>query len=372
MRHYLLFFLLLNFLNSNAQLKDNILKREKNPNKDWSLLAFPVAFYKPETSLEFGVAGVYSFYHKTKAEQIKSSESFVTTNFLYSIKKQLRTDIKSQLLFDEDKYFINSVLSYAKYYHYYYGLGNESLKENQETYDSKTVEMKVDALYKVWEKNNKRMYTGLRYHLLQNNITHVQEGGLLESDNLNGIAGGLSQGVGLQFMYDSRDNIYFPWKGSYLKASITGFPGARANDYKFSQMQVDYRSFMGIKNRVVLATQILIDLRMGNTPFYMMPSFGGMNSMRGYIDGRFRDRHSVQVQGEIRIPASKRLIFAGFYGTGFVSDQVKKLFYVWKHNVAVGAGVRYKIFKDKDLTVRADIAFWKNTFGFYFVFNEAF
>lgn len=372
MQKLLLFLFLFVTFSVNAQLKDKLFNKEKDPNKDWSIFAFPLAFYQPETSVEFGVGGVYSFYHKTKDEQRKKSESFITPYFLYSIKKQMRTELTGQLFFDEDKYFLDFELSYYKYFYYYYGLGNESLKENEETYDSKRLNFRVDALYKFWEKNNKRMYAGMRYQVLNNNITSFDPEGLLASDNLVGLAGGFSQGAGVQFMYDSRDNVYFPWKGSYLKTSFTGFPGLRANDYKFSQVQVDYRSFMGIKNRVVLATQILVDLSLGNTPFYMMPSFGGKDNMRGYIDGRYRDRHSVQVQGEIRIPAFKRLIFAGFYGTGFVSDEVKKLFYVWKHNVAVGGGVRYKLFKDKNLSMRADIAFWQNTFGFYFVFNEAF
>lgn len=372
MRLPLLLFLFLATCSAFAQPKIKLFNKEKDPDKDWSLLAFPVAFYKPETSVEYGVGGIYSFYHKTKEEKKKRSESFITPYFLYSLKKQLRTELFGQLFFQENKYFIDFEMNYYKYFYYYYGIGNESLKSNEETYDSKQLQFRVDFNYKFWERNNKRLYAGMRYHVLNNNITNYDPGGLLASDNPSGLAGGLSQGAGFQFLYDSRDNVFFPWKGSYMRASAVGFPGLRANDYKFSMLQVDYRSYMGIRNRVVLATQILVDLSFGNTPFYMMPSFGNKESMRGFIEGRYRDRHAVQVQGEIRIPAMKRLIFAGFYSTGFVSDEVKKLFYVWKHNVAVGAGVRYKLFKDKNIHMRADLGFWNNTVGFYFVFNEAF
>ena len=38
----------------------------------------------------------------------------------------------------------------------------------------------------------------------------------------------------------------------------------------------------------------------GDVPYFLMPSVGGGDSLRAYSSFRFRDRHSLLLQGEFR------------------------------------------------------------------------
>ena len=187
-----------------------------------------------------------------------------------------------------------------------------------------------------------------------------------------GKTGAFSQGIGVVLTYDSRDEVYFPWKGFFAKAEAKTYPTFLGTDFTHHFLKLDYRSYFSIKDRVVIAAQVVAHLSFGDVPFHRLPGWGGKYYGRGYLESRYRDSHAVAAQGELRIPAWKRLVFTGIIGAGYVGDDVVDLFKVWKHYPSVGFGGRLRLFKDKDIAVRADLVFWKGTWGFYFVFNEAF
>ena len=54
-------------------------------------------------------------------------------------------------------------------------------------------------------------------------------------------------------------------------------------------------------------------------PFFMLPALGGGSSLRGFSSWRFRDRHSLLLQGEWRIIANRFLDMAVFYDAGKVA-----------------------------------------------------
>jgi outer membrane protein assembly factor BamA len=58
----------------------------------------------------------------------------------------------------------------------------------------------------------------------------------------------------------------------------------------------------------------------GDVPYFLLPSLGGGTSLRGYSSWRYRDRHSVLLQGELRwIPNRYGLDMALFYDAGTVA-----------------------------------------------------
>ena len=76
-------------------------------------------------------------------------------------------------------------------------------------------------------------------------------------------------------------------------------------------------------------------------PYFLMPSLGSGSTLRAYPSGRYRDRHSLLLQGELRwIPNRSTLDMAIFYDMGKVASHwdglsLKGL----KSNV--GIGVRF-------------------------------
>ena len=60
-------------------------------------------------------------------------------------------------------------------------------------------------------------------------------------------------------------------------------------------------------------------------PFYMLPSVGGGDDLRGFATHRFTDRHSLLLQAEWRIMANRFFDSAVFYDTGKVAARASDL-----------------------------------------------
>ena len=56
----------------------------------------------------------------------------------------------------------------------------------------------------------------------------------------------------------------------------------------------------------------------GSSPFYLLPAMGSDEMMRGYYNGRFRDRNLLAGQTELRYRLTDRFGVVGFVGTGEV------------------------------------------------------
>jgi outer membrane protein assembly factor BamA len=60
-------------------------------------------------------------------------------------------------------------------------------------------------------------------------------------------------------------------------------------------------------------------------PFFMLPSLGGGDTLRGYGTGRFRDRNSLLLQAEWRIMVNRYMDTAFFYDAGKVAALTEDL-----------------------------------------------
>ena len=96
--------------------------------------------------------------------------------------------------------------------------------------------------------------------------------------------------------------------------------------------------------------------------------------MRGYYLGRFRDRNLLAGQIEYRmLPFSfaKRWGATVFAGTGLVYNSLPTS--RGDHLLlAGGAGLRFLLFRKKDVWIRLDLAFTKEGQGVYIYIGEAF
>jgi hypothetical protein len=64
----------------------------------------------------------------------------------------------------------------------------------------------------------------------------------------------------------------------------------------------------------------------GDTPYFLLPSLGSGSTLRGYSAWRFRDRHSLLLQGEFRwIPNRTGIDMALFFDAGKVANRRRYL-----------------------------------------------
>ena len=94
--------------------------------------------------------------------------------------------------------------------------------------------------------------------------------------------------------------------------------------------------------------------------------------MRGYYDGRFRDKNQVVLQAEYRVPLFWRLGMVAFGGFGTVSNNFSDLDIQYL-KYSSGLGLRVALNKSEKLNLRLDYGIGQGKAkGFYFQLGEAF
>jgi len=112
-------------------------------------------------------------------------------------------------------------------------------------------------------------------------------------------------------------------------------------------------------------------LAWGETPFDQVPGLGNDRIMRGYYNGRYREKNYMAAQLEWRMPVWRLIGITTWVGTGQVGHNVGD--YTWsglKPNF--GVGLRIMFDKASKTNIRIDQGYGKNTNGTYFSVGEAF
>lgn len=142
---------------------------------------------------------------------------------------------------------------------------------------------------------------------------------------------------------DNRDFPSYPTRGSVLRASWSSF-GDRVHDaYSFQRYEVEGASFLPVvRDRWVLAVHgwgVFTDIAPGHTvPFFMLPTLGGGNTLRGDRNYRYHDRDLLLVNAESRVGLFEHMDVAVFMDAGNVGPDAGALNLDKR---AYGAGVRF-------------------------------
>lgn len=335
-----------------------------NQTRPVTYLAFPLVNYTPETNLMLGVGGIVSWRIKNDST---TAPTYIIPWVTYSIDHQMSVEIFGSLYHKGNKHQLEYEVNYKKQRQPFFGIGNKLAKDGKEIALTKGY-----RIYTSYQNRIKDVFLiGPVYHMDYTTSIEADPGKILDTTNIAGKDGGFVQGLGLRTAFDNRDDVYFPYKGNFFEVTAIGYPSWAGSKYHFASLKAEYRSFLNIKRKVILASQITSQMSFGNIPFYMMPRLGGDKLLRGYTAGSGRDRYLFNLQGELRIPLN-RFILTGFFGSGIVGGEFMDYFKVKEYTYSIGGGARFRPFKDKNIVARLDVGFWQKTYGIYFVFNEAF
>jgi hypothetical protein len=178
---------------------------------------------------------------------------------------------------------------------------------------------------------------------------------------------------GIQGEFDTRDDDYWPTRGSVAKLKSWFFTGALGSSRDFQRYTGGWSWYTRLRGeRLLLATNLTAAGATGDAPFYALPSVGaGLYGLRGYTQGRYRDRVMTTAQAETRWHSEGRIGATAFAGFGQVASSVGKL---RKSEVlpAGGLGLRYKLTREFPMHIRFDYAWGKNGNLVYFSVAEAF
>lgn len=177
-------------------------------------------------------------------------------------------------------------------------------------------------------------------------------------------------GAGVSLVYDNRDNLTNPHRGIYLNINQMFRPGFMGNEYAFSTTAFRFDAYQRLGKGTVLAEDIGANLNFGNPSWGMMAELGGTHSMRGYYEGRYRDKHSLEATVELRQHVWKRNGIVVWVGAGTIFPKFSAL---RSKQILPNAGVGYRWEFKKNVNVRLDYGFGKSgQSGFLFNINEAF
>ena len=334
--------------------------------KNGGWVALPVVYYTPETRFGFGALGMRLFSLDATDTTVRTSN--VQLYGLYTLNKQLMISPSYTLFFPEEKYILDGNLAYFKFPRYYYGIGNNLPETNEELVDYTLIRFENRFLRKL----DQQLFGGIQWNYYKVYNVEQEEGGLLESTQPYGWNGYTASGVGAAVVFDSRDLVVNPSGGAYLELGAVFNGRLTGSEYTFNHYTLDARKYYQLHpNRHILALQVYGNFTSGEVPFLQLSQLGSATIMRGYYQGRYRDKNLLAAQAEYRLPIWWRIGAAAFAGLGDVAPELDE-FSVSTLKPSYGLGLRFMVNESEKVNIRFDYAWGTETSGFYLEITEAF
>jgi outer membrane protein assembly factor BamA len=331
-----------------------------------SIKFFPYAYYTPETEFAVGVGGIATFY---TADDENLRPSKVVLSGYYTTTDQYLITINPELYFSRNQYFAGMKINFGHYVDKFYGIGNDTPDLGTERYvaDRNGIELEVEMppIFFISDRS------GLVYDFEYSQIVDVQENPYLQDRTVTGSEGGTVSGLGGGWIWDRRDHTFYPTHGDFHEFTFVLYTSALGSDFTYWTLEHDNRRYISLGEKKVLAIQAYLDLAVGDAPFDRLPALGGQHRMRGYFEGRYRDKAYLMGQVEYRHVLSGRWGYVVFGAIGDVAGDLT-LFKGSDFKFAGGAGIRFLFNKEENVNIRVDFGVGRNTSGVYFGVEEAF
>lgn len=177
----------------------------------------------------------------------------------------------------------------------------------------------------------------------------------------------VSYGYGATICYDTRDYIPNAYKGIVVKATQINYVEPNQKPYYKTILTSSY--FKQIWQGGILALDCYSEFTYGKVPWTMLSLMGGSYRMRGYYEGRYRDKNLVCVAAELRQRVWKRHGIAFWTGGGNIWGLDK---FNWGHTLP-NVGIGYRLRLKNRTSLRLDYGIGKHMqTGFIFQIDEAF
>lgn len=179
-----------------------------------------------------------------------------------------------------------------------------------------------------------------------------------------------STSIGACLRYDTRDIPTAATRGVNLWLDISAFPRFLGNArHTFNAVSFSFSTYTKAWRGAVIAGNINSRFTWGHTPWNMLSTFGGSYTMRGYWEGRYRDKNESDLTIELRQNIWHRHGVAIWGGAGTVYPRIKD--FTMRHVLPCG-GVGYRWEFKKGVNVRLDVGFGRDGKNINFSLNEAF
>lgn len=333
--------------------------KPKNKKFDFSVLGGP--YYNSDT--ELGIALMLAGYYRKDTADHVTSPSNVAVYTTVSTSGFFMAGVKGNHIFPKDRHRIDYDVYFWSNPRYFWGIGyNQAIDmANKSKYD----ETFVHAWANFVTNLGSGFYVGPGIEFKYAYARNPECPWLWQGEDMHTS----TYGVGFRLQYDTRDNFTNTQKGIQILIDQKFNPKFLGNKYAFSSTDFSVRYFHKLWKGSVLAMRARAMFSYGNVPWSMLPTFGGSYFMRGYYEGRFRDKNEADICVELRQHVWRRNGIVIWGGVGSVFPKFSE-FSVKRLLPNYGIGYRWEF---KHLTnIRLDLGFGKGESGITFSLNEAF
>lgn len=331
---------------------------------DLRFVPAPILFRSPETSWGIGVSMGYYFKTDSIARSSNAQVQMVRT-----FNQQTLFRISADIFTKDERIFIHYYTGYKKYLDRYYGLGPNSLETAREDFSFNSWVTSVSVLGKVAD------HTFMGLNMRHQNMYNIQSRdslGELFNELVQGSAGSNTFGFGPEIRFDTRNNVLSATGGGFISLVFRHNPAFNVSNPAYQTLLLDMSHYFPLTENIIWANRIFNQHQSGNPPFRELSLAGGSDLVRGYFQGRYRDKSLSALETELRIPIWKILgatLFSSTFQVG--PDPTSLLQHRWKG--AYGAGLRIFVNQKERIVLRLDVArTFEGHTAFYLDLNESF
>jgi hypothetical protein len=339
-------------------------EEEKKKEKGWDWVLAPIPISNPTIGTGLGATGMILY----KLDE-RSPASNTALGGLYTDSKTRAAGISQTTYFKEDKYRANGLFALYNVNIEFWGIGNSAGDRDEPIpINQRGSYFEPEFLSRIREN----IYLGGQYRFIKMDTSlnvgeDTETGREILEDQLDSI----SSGLGLIFNYDSRDNKYNPYRGTFFDFTTNFASDAIGSDNNYQTYDAAYNYYYGLAERMVLAYRLRGRFSFGDVPFYDLSLFGTSFDLRGYPGGKYRDRMMLVTQLEYRWQFYWRLGMVAFAGVGQVAPELDE-FNGDDLLPSAGVGLRFLASKENRLNVSIDCAVGKGSDAIYIYVGEAF
>lgn len=326
---------------------------------DFSMLFGPS--YSPATSVGIGgtASGLYS-WDRSDPTLPKSNVSLfanVSLTGLFSV------GLRGNNFLPEEKYRLDYQLMFYTNPSDFWGIGydNGCMDSNKGEYRRVKIQFKPNFLIRI----NKSIYMGPMADVQWVNSYRWERPELLDGQDKAIV----NTGLGLNFTYDTRDFVLNAFEGQYIRLEQMFYPSFFGNTYDFNYTDFTFCTYHQVWKGGVVAGELHTLFNYGEVPWTMMAQVGVVGRMRGYYEGRYRDRNMMEAQVELRQHIKGRSGIAVWVGAANV---FRNFDHIQLRETLPNYGVGYRWEFKKRVNIRFDLGFTRDKPNFSFNINEAF
>lgn len=335
-----------------------------NPDKAFDISFIGGPHYSSEEGFGIGAAGSgrYKAGKNWRNDSITPHSNItlkvdITTGQMYKI------GVEGYHIFPGDRYRLNYDTYFYSFADKYWGIGYDINRcdSNETKYKRLQSQAKVDFVFKL----RRGVFLGPSAMFSYIHARNIRPNSLLADEPIRTF----TTGLGFSFMIDTRDIPTGATKGVYVKFDQIFNPRFLTNKYAFSMSEVTAATYIKVWKGGLIAPLLHGRFTYGNTPWGLMSTIGGNHFMRGYYEGRYRDKSVIDATVELRQHVWRRNGIAVWVGAGTVFPKFSAM--RWRM-VLPNAGIGYRWEFKKGVNVRLDIGFGRHEKGINFSLNEAF